>query len=670
MSADLAPLSTDLDGRCITTIRMLSVDAVEAAKSGHEGLPLGAAPMAWAVWSRFLRFDPSDPQWPGRDRFVLSAGHGSMLLYSLLHLFGFQLTLDDIKKFRQWASKTPGHPEHGHTPGVETTTGPLGQGISNAVGMALGEAMLAARINTTDENIVDHKTFVIASDGDLMEGVSNEAASLAGHLGLGKLIVLYDNNSISIDGSTKLAFTEDVLGRFRALGWSTFSVDDGNDVEKISIALQQAIDDDRHPSIIAVATQIGYGAPHKQGTEAAHGGPYGSEETKIIKERFGWPEQPFYVPDDVKKHLAALIEEKKAAAAKDRARLAAADKGHNTLISHWMSGAAAPLPKDIHELMPKFEIGASLATRAASGQVLKAISAAYPPLVGGSADLVESTSVEFTSNVVSNSNFAGSLIHFGVREHGMAAILNGLQLHGGFRVFGSTFLIFSDYLRPSLRLAALMGNPVIFIFTHDSVGVGEDGPTHQPVEQLESLRMVPNLAVIRPADANEVVEGWLTILDRRAGPSLLALSRQGLPVLEPGEPGWLSRFGARVVLRESDTCQVALLASGSEVSLAIQAAEVLLEEHDVDARVVSIPWRERFLEQRREVIDELVPPSALKISIEAGVTHGWRSVVGSDGITIGIDRFGASAPGSTVMSELGLSKQAVVARVLSSLGRI
>ena len=670
MSGDLAPLSSDLDGRCITTIRMLSVDAVEAAKSGHEGLPLGAAPMAWTIWSRFLRFDPSDPHWPGRDRFVLSAGHGSMLLYSLLHLFGFDVTIDDLKSFRQWGSKTPGHPEYGHTPGVETTTGPLGQGISNAVGMALGEAMLGARLNSSGERIVDHRTFVIASDGDLMEGVSNEAASLAGHLGLGKLIVLYDHNSISIDGPTTLAFTEDVLGRFEALGWSTFSVDDGNDIDKISEAVQEAINDGEHPSIIAVTTKIGFGAPHKQGTEAAHGGPYGAEEAKIMKERFGWPEQTFFVPDDVSAHLARIIEEKISAASLEKARVASVDKGHNAVISHWLRGMAPPFPSDLRALMPKFELGSSLATRAASGRVIKTISAACPSLVGGSADLVESTSVEFSEDVVSSTNFGGSLIHFGVREHGMAAILNGLELHGGFRVFGSTFLIFSDYLRPALRLAALMGNPVIFVFTHDSVGVGEDGPTHQPVEQLESLRMVPNLAVLRPADSNEVVEAWITGLERQTGPSLLALSRQSLPVLAPGEPGWISRVGARIVMRESDTCQVVLLASGSEVSLALQAAEVLLSEHEIDARVVSIPWRERFLEQDQEIIDELVPPSALKVSIEAGVTHGWKSIVGPGGITIGIDRFGASAPGATVMSELGLSKQAVVARVLSSLGRI
>ncbi|TAN25857.1 MAG: transketolase [Actinomycetota bacterium] len=649
---------------------MLSLDAVEKAKSGHEGLPLGAAPMAWTIWSRFLRFDPTDPNWPGRDRFVLSAGHGSMLLYSLLHLFGYQVSIDDLKNFRQWGSRTPGHPEYGHTPGVETTTGPLGQGISNSVGMALGEAMLGARLNRNGKEVVGHRTFVIASDGDLMEGVSNEAASLAGHLGLGKLIVLYDNNSISIDGSTGLAFTEDRLGRFKALGWSTFIVEDGNNLEEISEAVKRAIDDTDRPSIISVTNVIGYGAPHKEGTEAAHGGPYGPDEAKLTKERFGWPEEPpFLVPEDVTSHLSSIIEAKISEAALEKERVAKIAESENWEVSHWLSGTAGELPRNLRDLMPKFDLGSQMATRVASGQVLKAIASRYDAIVGGSADLVESTSVGFTENVVSRNNFAGSLIHFGVREHGMAAILNGLQLHGGFRVFGSTFLIFSDYLRPSLRLAALMGVPIIYLMTHDSVGLGEDGPTHQPVEQLESLRMVPNLAVIRPADSNEAAEAWITALERESGPTILALSRQGLPVLEPGEPGWISQSGARIVMPESGTCQVALLATGSEVSLAIQVAGVLSGEHALGVRVVSIPWREKFLAQDQGTRDALIPPSALKVSIEAGVTHGWQSIVGPDGLTIGIDRFGASAPGSTVMTELGLSSDAVVAKVLSLLGR-
>ncbi|NNN20355.1 MAG: transketolase, partial [Acidimicrobiaceae bacterium] len=609
MGGDLAPLSTDLDGRCVTTIRMLSIDAVEKAKSGHEGLPLGAAPMAWTIWSRFLRFDPSDPTWPGRDRFVLSAGHGSVLLYSLLHLFGYKVSLDDLKNFRQWGSITPGHPEYGHTPGVETTTGPLGQGISNSVGMALGEAMLGARLNSGNDKIVDHRTFVIASDGDLMEGVSNESSSLAGHLGLGKLIVLYDHNSISIDGSTRLAFTEDVLGRYQALGWSTFSVDDGNNVEAISEVIQRAIDDTDHPSIIAVKTIIGYGAPHKQGTEAAHGGPYGPDEVKLTKERFGWPDEPFYVPDDVLDHLASIIEEKMSNASAEKAKAARMSKGGTGLATRWLNGTAAGIPDNLREIMPRFEVGNQLATRVASGQVLKAVASGFESIVGGSADLVESTSVGFTESIVSRENYGGSLIHFGVREHGMAAILNGLQLHGGFRVFGSTFLIFSDYLRPSVRLAALMGIPVIYLLTHDSVGLGEDGPTHQPVEQIESLRMVPNLAVIRPADSNEVIEAWMTALNLNSGPSILVLSRQGLPVMEPGEPGWLARTGARVVVNETKNCQVVLMASGSEVSLAMEVAQVLSVEHGVGTRVVSVPWREKFLAQDRETITEILPQS-------------------------------------------------------------
>lgn len=670
MTGDLAPASTDIDGRCITSIRMLSVDAVEAAKSGHEGLPLGAAPMAWTIWSRFLRFDPTDPHWSNRDRFILSAGHGSMLLYSLLHLFGYSLTIDDLKHFRQWGSKTPGHPEYGHTVGVETTTGPLGQGISNSVGMALAEAMLAARFNTEDNTFVDHRTFVIASDGDLMEGVSNEASSLAGHLGLGKLVVLYDHNSISIDGSTNLAFSEDVLARYRALGWSTFSVDDGNDIEKISAQIQLALDDKDHPSIIAVTTQIGYGAPNKVGTAAAHGGPYGPDEIKLTKERYGWPEDPFFVPDDVSSHMALLIDEKIVQAVQDKARATQIEKSNPTLASRWMAAIKEQVPMDLREAMPKFDLSEQMATRVASGQVMKAIASRLDFLVGGSADLVESTSVGFTEDVVSRDNYGGSLIHFGVREHGMAAILNGLQLHGGFRVFGSTFLIFSDYLRPSLRLAALMGAPVVYILTHDSVGLGEDGPTHQPIEQVESLRLIPNLAVIRPADANEVTEAWLAALARESGPTVMALSRQGLPVLPPGDPGWIQNVGARIVREESNACQVVLIATGSEVSLALACAEVLSNSHEIGVRVVSIPWREKFLEGGQSFVDEIIPPSALKVSIEAGVTHGWESIVGKDGITIGIDRFGASASGSRVMEELGLSKEAIVQKVLSALGRI
>ena len=667
MTADLAVPSNDIDGRCITTIRMLSVDQVETAKSGHEGLPLGAAPMAWTVWSRFLRFDPKDPAWINRDRFILSAGHGSALLYSLLHLFGYDLELTDLENFRQWGSRTPGHPEYGHTPGVETTTGPLGQGISNATGMALAEAMLGARFNSDSEKIIDHRTFVIASDGDLMEGVSNESASLAGHLGLGKLVVLYDHNSISIDGPTSLAFSEDVLARYAALGWSTFTVDDGNDIVQISNAIQRALDDSEHPSIISVKTIIGFGAPDKQGTEAAHGGPYGTEEIEKTKERYGWLNKPFFVPDDVTSHLKSIIESKTAEVEMERKHLEQVLK-QNPVIKEQLDNAfALKVPSNIDEVLPDFEIGTQMATRAASGKILKAIAGSMPFLVGGSADLVESTSVEFTDKIVAPRNYSGSLIHFGVREHGMAAALNGLQLHGGFRVFGSTFLIFSDYLRPSLRLAALMGVPVIYILTHDSVGLGEDGPTHQPIEQIESLRMIPNLATLRPADANEVLEAWMVALQRKSGPTLMALSRQGLPVLERGPKGWIFETGARIVLREDSPLQVVLMASGSEVSLALNAAEELSSKHSISVRVVSIPWRERLLAQEPTVIEELIPSSVLRVSIEAGVTHGWQSLVGSDGLTIGINRFGASAPGSKVMTELGLSTDAVVAKVLQAL---
>ncbi|MEU6574814.1 transketolase [Streptomyces sp. NPDC046805] len=663
--ADLAPAPDDLDAQAVATVRLLAADAVEAANSGHPGLPMGAAVPAWVLWSRFLRHDPADPGWPDRDRFVLSAGHGSMLLYALLHMFGYDLPLDELRRFRQWGSATPGHPEYGHTPGVETTTGPLGQGLANAVGMALAERMLAARSNTEKHTVVGHRTWVLAGDGDLMEGISHEAASLAGHLELGRLVVVYDDNDITIDGPARQSCRDDVLGRFAAYGWQTLRVDDGNDVDAVTAALDAAVADETRPSLIAVRTTIGYGAPTVAGTSAAHGAPLGEAELAATRARFGRPDESFHVPAAVAEYCRRLAREghsDRISWEHDRARWAEA---HPELAAEWDPLVSARPPSELASLLPVFEPGTAMATRKASGAVLAAVGPAYPALVGGSADLAASTNTTIPGvGDVGPGAYDGRTLHFGIREHAMGAVLNGLALHGGLRPYGSTFLVFSDYMRPPVRLAALMGLPVVFVFTHDSIAVGEDGPTHQPVEQLESLRLVPGLAVLRPGDANETAACWQVALERRDGPTALVLTRQDLPVLEPANASELARHGCRVVRDTSGAPDVVLLATGSEVALACAAAEELAGRN-ITARVVSVPWRERFEEALGGEPGLL--PDCPAVWLEAGVPHGWRALARPGDRTIGLDRFGASAPGPVVYGALGFTVRAVVDAALGGI---
>lgn len=656
-AADLAPLPGDVDEQAVVTIRMLAADMVQAAGSGHAGLPMGAAAAAYVLWSRFLRHDPACPSWPDRDRFVLSAGHGSPLLYALLHLSGYGLSADDLRAFRQWGSCTPGHPEYGHTPGVEITTGPLGQGLASAVGMALAERMLAARYNRPGlPELVDHRTFVLASDGDLMEGISHEAASLAGHLRLGRLIVIYDDNGITIDGGTTLSCGDDVAGRFTAYGWQVQRVADGNDLSAVDAALRAALADDGAPSLIAVRTQIGYGCAAVAGSAAAHSGPLGASELARMKARFGWPQDAaFHVPAQVRDlfvELAARGRAHRVAFEQRLAGLAATEAG---LVAEWDRTQAGDLPDAVAAALPAFGSGGLIATRAASGDVLAALAKTLPELVGGSADLAESTCAAFGGKPVAPGEYGGRDIHFGIREHAMGAILNGLALHRGLRPFGATFLVFSDYMRPAIRLAALMRLPVVFIFTHDSIAVGEDGPTHQPIEQLTALRAIPGLAVIRPADASETVQAWDLALRRTDGPTALILSRQGLPVLTAPAP-FLARAGARVVRAGGARPDVVLVATGSEVSLALAAAD-LLGQDGATARVVSVPWRERFLSAQPQ--SEILPPDVPRVVIEAGWPDLWHALAGADGQVIGLDRFGASAPGPVVMARLGISPERI-----------
>ncbi|MCL2585989.1 MAG: transketolase [Streptosporangiales bacterium] len=666
-TASLAPPATDTDARAIITIRLLAADAVQAAGSGHPGLPMGAAAAAYTLWSRFLRHDPSRPGWPDRDRFVLSAGHGSALLYALLHLSGYDLSLEDLRAFRQWGSKAPGHPEHGHTPGVETTTGPLGQGLGNAVGMALAERMLASRYNVPGlPPVVGHRTFVLASDGDLMEGISHEAASLAGHLRLGRLIVLYDDNEISIDGDTSLACGDDVERRFAGYGWQVRRVADGNDTAAISAALREAAADETRPSLIALRTRIGYGSPAVEGTAKAHGAPLGDGELARVKARFGWPAgRSFHVPSDVRRRFAELAD----AGARTRQdwedRLDALRSADPRRAAEWDRTQAGWLPAGIDGFSTAFAPEGPVATRTASGKALRDLARVMPELVGGSADLTGSTCTDLAEGWVAPGDYGGRGLRFGVREHAMGAALNGIALHGGLRPFGSTFLVFSDYMRPAIRLAALMKLPVIYVFTHDSVAVGEDGPTHQPVEHLAALRTIPGLAVLRPADANETAAAWELAARRLDGPTALVLSRQGLPVLPP-PGGTLIREGARVAREGSLTPDVVLIATGSEVSLALEAAD-LLAAGQVTARVVSVPWRERFLATRLR--EEILPAGVPRVIVEAGSTDPWRALAGPSGTVIGVDSFGASGPGPEVMTRLGLSAPRVRDAALEVIAR-
>lgn len=663
----------EVDARAVTTIRMLAADAVQAAGSGHPGLPMGAALPAWVLWSRFLRHDPSDPAWPDRDRFVLSAGHGSMLLYALLHLFGYDLPLDELRRFRQWGSRTPGHPEYGHTPGVETTTGPLGQGLANAVGMALAERMQAARVNVGGHTVIDHRTWVLAGDGDLMEGISHEAASLAGHLGLGRLVVLFDDNNVTIDGPARQSCSDDVTARFAAYGWHTTRVD-GTDQGAIAAALAGAVADER-PSLLAVRTTIGHGAPLVAGTSKAHGAPLGDKRIAEMRVALDWPDKDFHVPDDVAAHCAELGRDGHDERLGWDARRALWAREYPELAATWDPATPVTPPDAMAGLLPVFQPGTKMATRKASGAVLAALADAFPHLVGGSADLAASTNTTIPgAGDVTRGGYSGRTLHFGIREHAMGGMLNGIALHGGFRCYGSTFLVFSDYLRPTVRLAALMGLPVVFVFTHDSIMVGEDGPTHQPVEHLESLRLIPNLTVLRPGDANETAACWQVALERCDGPSALVLTRQDLPVLDPVADGTVAATGARVVLdgragingrAGGEPPAVALIASGSEVALACAAAAELAGQ-GVTARVVSVPWRERFesaLDEGRTVL-----PDCPAVWLEAGVPQGWRALARPGDEVIGLRRFGASAPGATVYAELGFSVTSVVRTALALVG--
>ena len=649
------------------TLRGLAMDAVQKANSGHPGLPMGMADVAAVLWTCFLKHNPADPGWPDRDRFVLSAGHGSMLLYGLLHLSGYNLPLSQLQAFRQWGSRTPGHPEYGLTPGVETTTGPLGQGIANAVGMAIAERWLAARFNRPGFEVVNHYTYVIASDGDLMEGVSHEACSLAGHLGLGKLIVLYDDNGISIDGPASLAFTENVLGRFTAYGWHTQRID-GHDPEAIERALDCAQAEIEHPSLIACKTHIGFGSPHRQDSAKAHGEPLGADEVLLTKKKMGWPlDREFFVPDEVR----VLMQESAARGAIRQAEWQKLRLAYQAVHSELAAAFAAgdDLPQGWDDDLPSFSTSKPVATRAASGAVLDAIAPRIPALLGGSADLTPSNNtLPKGSHAIARGDFTGRYLHFGVREHGMGGILNGLALHGGVRPYGGTFLIFSDYMRPAIRLAALMGLPVIFVFTHDSIGLGEDGPTHQPIEQLTSLRSIPNLAVLRPADATETVEAWRIALSRR-GPTALVLTRQALPVLDRVSyaPAQGVARGAYVI-RDCAHPDVILIATGSEVHLALAAQEMLAAQK-IGTRVVAMPSWELFDMQPAEYREAVLPASVrARVAVEAGSTLAWARYVGPDGAVVGLDRFGASAPGPILYQRLGITAEAVVQAARRLLG--
>ena len=651
-----------IEEKAINAIRFLAVDAVEKANSGHPGLPMGGAAMAYTLWSGFLKHCPEDPGWPDRDRFVLSAGHGSMLLYALLHLFGYGLSMEELKNFRQWGSKTPGHPEYGHTPGVETTTGPLGQGFANAVGMAIAERRLAAEFNREGYPLVDHHTYVYAGDGCMMEGITSEAASLAGHLQLAKLICLYDDNDITIDGSTDLAFTEDTGKRFEAYGWQVLKVEEGNRVELLTEAIAEAKQEVNRPSLLMVKTKIGYGSPNKQGTADAHGAPLGKEEVALTRENLGWPAEPtFYVPPEVNEHFAKIGEILTAKKEEWSALFADYRREYLEMAEQWDSWFSGQVPEELVEdsRLWQFE-DKPLATRAASGQVMQVLAEHLPNMIGGSADLNASTKTYLKGfGDFQADNISGSNINFGVREHAMGAILSGLSLHGGLRPFGSTFLVFFDYMKPAVRLASMMQLPVTFVYTHDSVAVGEDGPTHQPVEHLANLRSIPHLHVLRPADGVETSAAWLHALQRRCGPSALILSRQKLPQLSSSGKGAL-KGGYVIGSEKSSGLDLILIASGSEVSPALKAQEKLQDE-GYSVRVVSMISRELFLAQEEDYREEVLPAAAEKrIVIEAALPMGWEDIAGSKGAIIGLDDFGASAPGDLVLEKRGICVENIV----------
>jgi len=673
--------SGTLEQTCINTIRFLAADAIQKANSGHPGMPMGAAPMAYVLWTKHLKHNPSDPKWADRDRFVLSAGHGSMLLYALLHLTGYDLPLSELQSFRQWGSKTAGHPESHTTPGVEVTTGPLGQGISNAVGMAIAEAHLGARFNRPDHTIVDHFTYVIASDGDLMEGVASEACSLAGMLSLGKLIVLFDDNRISLAGSTALTFTEDVEKRFEAYGWHVQQVEDGNDLGAIDAALHAAKDEPSRPSLISVRTIIGYGSPNMQGTFSTHGSPLGRDELLAAKKNLGWPTEPdFLIPDDALQRFRKAVSQGKIRHGEWEAAFARYNEAFSDLGAEFKRRMNGELPAGWDAELPAFQPdGKGLATRKASETILQVLAPRIPELMGGSADLNPSTFSwlkgfgDFASPKTSSEGvqglvggewgYGGRNVHFGVREHAMGSIATGMALHGGLIPYTATFLVFSDYMRPPIRLAALSERSVIYIFTHDSIGLGEDGPTHQPVEHIMNLRAVPNLTVIRPADAAETVEAWRAALLKTSGPTALILTRQGVPVLDrTGCRGPEAAQQGGYILWESaeDMPQVILIGTGSETHIALEAGRRLAGEN-IGVRVVSLPSWEFFDSQPQEYRDSVLPPGVkTRVAVEAGIKLGWEHYVGFEGTVIGMDGFGASAPGPVLYEKFGITVDQVI----------
>ncbi|MBI5411618.1 transketolase [Candidatus Peregrinibacteria bacterium] len=678
----------NLDKLCINTLRCLSIDMVQKANSGHPGLPLGAAPMAYTLWTRHLRHNPKNPHWFNRDRFVLSAGHGSALLYSLLHLTGYDLSLDDLRRFRQWGSRTPGHPEYGHTAGVETTTGPLGQGISTAVGMAMAEKHLAAVFNPPlgKEGLISpldkgggrrpgdlggeflsYRIYVLASDGDMMEGISSEASSLAGHLRLDNLIVLYDDNRISIEGRTDITFTEDVGKRFEAYGWHVQNIQDGQDIDAIDQAIQTAKKFKGAPHLIKIRTFIGEGSPHKRDTSAAHGSPLGEEEVRLTKQNLGWdPNKFFYIPEESKRVFSQAIVAGKKAEAEWNERLKKFKKTRPDLYKKWEAYTQKQLPKDWSEILPQFKAGEKIATRKASQKTLNALAPHIPFLIGGSADLSESnlTTLEGMGDLQPG-HYDGRNLHFGVREHAMMAAVNGMALSQCLIPYGATFLIFTDYCKPALRLAALMGIQSIAVMTHDSIGLGEDGPTHQSVEQLSGLRAIPNLALIRPADAQETAEAWRAALENKTGPTVLALTRQTLPTLDRSiyPSAFQLHKGAYVMKDFGSSPSFLLIATGSEVSLALDAASILSED-GVSVRVVNMPSMELFEKQSQTYRDSVLPPSVQKrVAIEMASPMGWHKYIGSNGLMIGIEGFGASAPAEKLFEEFGFTPEKVVQKI-------
>jgi len=663
---------SNLDELCVNTIRFLSMEGVQAAKSGHPGMPMGMAPVAYSLWTRHLRFNPADPKWINRDRFVLSAGHGSMLLYSMLHLCGFDLQLDELKKFRQWGSKTPGHPEFGHTPGVEVTTGPLGQGICNAVGMAIAQKYLAARYNKEGFNLFDYNIYTICGDGCLQEGVSGEASSLAGHLGLDNLIVVYDDNHITIDGETFLSFTENVAQRYRAYGWNVIEIGgDGHDIDALDKAVEYAKAQTQRPTLIQFRSHIGFGSPNFADTHTAHGAPLGDDEIKLIKKNFGWdPDKSFVVPAEVAGFMGQC---------KDKGKKLQAD--YQKMFASW-AAANPELAKELNDglsgkvvidpaKLPKFDPAVQVATRSASGKTLEALMPSMPLIVGGSADLTPSNNTHFKgAQDFQKANPAGRYIRYGVREHAMGAVMNGIAVSGLVRPYGGTFLVFADYMRGALRVAALSKYPTIFVFTHDSIGVGEDGPTHQPVETVASLRILPNLLTFRPADANETALMWKYILEHQDAPAATALTRQNLPVLDPAKYPNMKHFdkGAYILVPQ-DKPDVLLLATGSEVSLAMEACQKLAVE-GIKAQVVSMPCWELFARQDQAYKDSVLPPSVkARVGVEAGIRMGWDRWIGDNGEFVGMAGFGASAPAKTCYEKFGITTEAVVAAAKKSLGK-